>query len=307
MRKNKEVSIHYLRVVTANEDTPMNLQKLATSAHQNFCSLEERSIDRNGKRYTCLDCQEYTEGFLLNVSVCTPGEPANTVPKPNRQAKANPSLINAPENEDFMDGDVHALLFGNHILICALRAHPSTLKGYLDALFAEMNTEIPEYYLAPALPAQALKALGEGVKRIDVFAAAYAAQLAEVNDSHKGFFSNISYAAFSNEKPMADAIAHKNTHAKVTVSVEQSGKIEQNTETQAALYHLAKDLIVTSNYAPYCIITKKNSKITPDKLQRKQKIFLKPYGKTVFRDEAWSALIKQKQDWEQEGLFSGSD
>jgi hypothetical protein len=92
---------------------------------------------------------------------------------------------------------------------------------------------------------------------------------------------------------------------KVTVSVQQSGKLEQNSETQRELAKLARGLITAEEHTPYCIITKKNSRITPDMLQRKSKIRLEPFGKTVFRNDAWAALIQQKAEWQNEGLFTG--
>ncbi len=307
MAKKKDVNIHYLRVVTIPENAELNLQNMAASAHRQLSNLEERTIDRGDKRYSCLHCEEHNEGLLLNISVCTPDEPANTIPKPNTQPVAEPSLVVAPEDADFMDGDAHVLLWNNHVLICSLRSRPTMLKAYLDAIFSDLSIEFPEYYFAPAAPAQALRALNEGIKRIDVFAAAYVAQLSEINDANRGFFANIGLAAIQAEKPLADALEHNTTHAKVTVSVQQSGRLEQTSETQRELLSLAHGLVGAEEYTPYCIITKRNSRITPDMLQRKAKIRMEPFGKTVFRNEAWSALVQQKQEWQQEGLFDGSN
>ena len=307
MAKKKDVNIHYLRVVTLPENVEFNLQNLATTAHRQLCNLEERTIDRGDKRYSCLHCEEHNEGLLLNISMCTPDEPANTIPKPNSQPVAEPSLIVAPENADFMDGDAYALLWDKHVLICSVKSRPTLLKAYLDAIFSDLETNVPDYFLAPAAPSQALKALNEGIKRVDVFAAAYAAQLSQINDTNKGFFANLGLATVNAEKPLAAALEQKDTHARVTVSVQQSGKLEQNSETQRELAKLAQGLIASEEYTPYCIITKKNSRITPDMLQRKAKIRLEPFGKTVFRSDAWAALIQQKAEWQNEGLFSGSN
>ena len=307
MSKKKDVNIHYLRVVTVPENADFNLQNTAITAHRQFCNLEERTIDRGDKRYSCLHCEEHQEGLLLNVSVCTPDEPANTIPKPNDQSVVAPSLIVAPENADFMDGDVHALLWDKHVLICSVRSRPALLKAYLDAIFSGIEADIPEFFLAPAAPAQALRALSEGIKKVDIFAAAYAAQLSQINDSQKGFFANLGLATIGAEKPLSTALEQKDTHAKVMVSVQQSGKINQNSETQRELAKIAQNLIESSEYTPYCITTKKNSRITPDMLQRKAKIRLEPFGKTVFRSDAWAALVRQKSEWQSEGLFSGSN
>lgn len=307
MGKKKDVSIQYLRVVSIPEAVDFNLQNLAVTAHKQLSNLEERTIDRGEKRYSCLHCEEHKEGLLLNISVCTPDEPANTIPKPNTQAIVEPSLIVAPENADFMDGDAHALIWDKHVLICSLRSRPTLLKAYLDAIFSDLTIEVPEYFLAPAAPAQALRALNEGIKRVDVFAAAYAAQLSQINDANKGFFANLGLATVGAEKPLAAALEQKDTHAKVTVSVQQHGKLEQNSETQRELAKLAQGLIAAEEYTPYCIITKKNSRITPDMLQRKAKVRLEPFGKTVFRNDAWAALIQQKAEWQNEGLFTGSN
>lgn len=307
MAKKKDVNIHYLRVVATADGTAFNLQDVATAAHRQVSNLEERTIDRGDKRYSCLSCEEHNEGILLNISVCTPDEPTNTIPKPNTQAVVEPSLIVAPEDADFMDGDTHALIWKNHVLICSLRSRPQLLKSYLDAIFSELDVKVPEYHLAPAAPSQALRALGEGIKNIDVFAAAYVAQLSEVNDKKRGFFANIGLAAIHAEKPLVDAIEQNNTHAKVTVSVQQSGRLTPNSETQKQLVNIASGLIGAEEYTPYCIVTKKNSRITPDMLQKKAKIRLDPFGKTVFRKDAWHALVLQKREWQQEGLFDGSD
>ncbi|MDR1126399.1 MAG: hypothetical protein LBM64_10165 [Deltaproteobacteria bacterium] len=307
MSKKKDVNIHYLRVVTIPENVDFSLQNMAITAHRQLCNLEERTIDRGDKRYSCLRCEEHQEGLLLNVSVCTPDEPANTIPKPNTQSVVEPSLIVAPENADFMDGDVHALLWDRHVLICSVRSRPTLLKAYLDAIFSGIEVDIPEFFLAPAAPAQALRALSEGIKKIDISAAAYAAQLSQINDAQKGFFANLGLATIGTEKPLATALEQKDTHAKVMVSVQQSGKINQNSETQRELAKIAQNLIESTAYTPYCITTKKNSRITPEILQRKAQIRLEPFGKTVFRSDAWAALIRQKTEWQSEGLFSGSN
>ena len=307
MAKKKDVNIHYFRVITTADGTAFNLQGAAAVAHRQVSNLEERTIDRGDKRYSCLSCEEHSEGILLNISVCTPGEPTNTIPKPNRQTVVEPSLMIAPEDTDFMDGDAHALIWENHVLICSLRSRPQLLKAYLDAIFSELDVDVPEYHLAPAAPAQALRALGEGIKKIDIFTAAYVAQLSEVNNANRGFFAKIALAAIHAEKPLTDAIRHNNTHVKVTVSVQQSGKLTQNSETQLQLINIASKLVEAEEYTPYCIITKKNSRITPDMLQKKVIVRLTSYGKTVFRKDAWDALLLQKREWQLEGLFDGSD
>ena len=65
MAKKKDVNIHYFRVVTTSESAELNLQNVAITAHRQLSSLEERTIDRGDKRYTCLHSEEHNEGLLL--------------------------------------------------------------------------------------------------------------------------------------------------------------------------------------------------------------------------------------------------
>jgi len=304
MSKKKSVNIHYFRVVTLNGQTQFNLQDIAVKAHDQLGNLGERTIDRGGKRYSCLHCEKHKEGFLLNVSLCTPDELANTIPKPSTQSVAEPGLASAPQNTDFMDGDIHALIWDNHALICSVRIIPTILKIYLDEIFSSLNIKFPEYFFTPSAPTEALRALSEGIRRIDVLAAAQAAQLLQINDDkNKGFFHNLSLAASYAEKPLAAALEYKDTHAKVMLSIQQSGRLEQNTETQKELTKIAQTLINSEQETPYCIITKKNSRITSEMLQRKTTVRLEPNGKTVFRVDAWRSLVQQKISWKNEGVF----
>lgn len=303
-KKKKSITIQYFRVVTP-ETVDFDLYKAAKTAHSQLCNLVERSFDRGEKRYSCLKCEDTSDGLLLNISACTPGEPVNTIPHPNDDISAEPEIVGAPKNRDFMDGDSFALIHGNHALICSVRNHPSVLKSYLDALFTEAEVEAPDYLLSPAAPTQALRLLSEGIRSIDVFAAAYTAELSEINDSKKNRFANLLLSVLKSEKPLADATDKKNTHAKSTFSVRQNGKIDTSSLTQKEFFTLAKSLLSDEN-TPFAIITKRNSKITPDMLQRKVKMNFTPFGKTILRNEAWAALVTQKREWESEGLFNGN-
>lgn len=303
-RKKKAITIQYFRVIFP-EDAAFNLYQAAKTAHQHLCNVAERSFDRGDKRYSCLKCEDSSDGLLLNISACTPGEPVNTIPHPNSDTSAEPEIVGAPQNKDFMDGDSFALIHENHALICSVRNHPSILKSYLDAIFNEAGVETPHYLLSPAAPTQALRLLSEGIRSIDVYAAAYTAELSQIKDSNKNRFANLLLSALKSEKPLADATDQKNTHAKAIFSVRQSGKIDTTSLTQKEFLELAKSLL-DGEEAPFTIVTKGNSRITPDMLQRKVKINFTPFGKTIFRSDAWAALAAQKQEWESEGLFSGN-
>jgi len=215
--KKKEVNIHYLRIVTVPENAEFNLQSLATKAHRQLRNLKDRTFDRGERRYSCLHCREDKDGLLLNISVCSPDEPTNIIPKPNAESVVAPSLVVAPKNSDFMDGDVYALLWGNNVLVCSVRSKPTLFKAYLGAIFSDLRIDIPEYLLVPAMPTQALKMLKEGIKRVDLFAAAHAVNLTQINDASQGCFANLILAVLHAEKPLTAALEQKNTHAKVIV------------------------------------------------------------------------------------------
>lgn len=242
---------------------------------------------------------------MLNISTCTPGESVNTIPCPNSDTSVEPDIVGAPQDRDFMDGDSFSLIHNNHVLICSVRSLPSVLKSYLDALFTDADVQVPDYLLSPAAPTQALRLLGEGIRSIDVFAATDTAELSYVNDSRKNRFANLLLSALKSEKPLIDAIDKKNTHAKATFSVKQSGRIDTNSVTQKEFFALANALLDDVN-TPFVIITKRNSRITPDMLQRKVKMSFAPFGKTIFRGQVWKALIDQKREWDSEGLFNGN-
>lgn len=302
-KKKKSVNIQYFRVVTTEKNISFNLYNAAKNAHSTLCNLAERTFDRGDKRYSCLKCEDTDDGLLLNISACTPGESVNTIPHPNLDISAEPEIVGAPQNRDFMDGDSFALIHDNHILVCFVRNHPSVLKSYLDALFSESNTDVPDYILSPAASTQALQLLSEGIRSIDVFAATYTAELSLVADAKRNRFSNLLASAIRSEKPLLDATENKNTHAKSTFSVRQSGKIDVTSLTQKEFTNLAKALLEEAE-TPFAIITKNNSRITLDMLQRKVKVNFDPYGKTIFRNDAWAALRQQKRVWESEGLFN---
>ncbi len=123
-RKKKLVTIQYFRVLTP-ESTDFNLYKTAKTAHLQLCNLAERSFDRGEKRYSCLKCEDTPDGLLLNISACTPGEPVNTIPHPNSEVSAEPEIVGAPQDRDFMDGDSFALIHENHARFQVQSATPS--------------------------------------------------------------------------------------------------------------------------------------------------------------------------------------
>lgn len=282
--------MHYKKVTS--HDSSFNYQSLISDVFTKIPAIAQRSVIRGEKTIQFIKLKRSEHyGIYIHLTSYIEGEQASTIKKTNKDPDLG--IVSAPDGEEFMDGDIHALISNNNLLFCASGAsRESSIKDYFDALFEKAQISRPEYVIKTPVKKQVLDMLSAGVKEINLDAHATALELNNIKRSNSRYLTPI--------KNIIEILTLKERSLEEIggldglmfgIHINSQGRINPDSDSQAVIQAAGKG-IIEEELSGFSIITRDGSKITHDSISYKHTKSLERYGKTVWRDDAWNALTE---------------
>lgn len=297
--KFKTKTLSYRRAVYFGTELGMkSLEQYLTLAHAKFKSIEQRTIDLPG--YPVIECRSFKShkngpGIFMHLASYNPGERASIIRHKSDEAADNIETLAPPEDTEFMDGDMMAMVIGNDVLLCATNVHEKTAERYMRHIV--MKTAIDkacgEFTLEKVGDINKLKLIqSHGVKSVTFDTSIFAASIAHTE--RKSISSKIGGSLMDEIKALAskdlgqkDIDQAENLNARIVLSYDIRRK--KATLGQETLMSMATKVIDEAEDG-FMIETLSGEKIRQSQIAVRKTVQLAKYGKSVLRDDAWLAL-----------------
>lgn len=298
--------LHYKRVIFAEESLKTTFEDFVTDAFTQLKTIGQRTVTYNGeKKIKCLKYKRIKNGgIFVHLSTYVEGEPASTVANTPHVEESDLDTTLAPAGSDFVDGDIHALIFENNILFCLSTARDTTIKNYFDLIFEKNDTDVCSYTIKPPISKQIISMLDAGIKTICLDSLATPLEVKRLIKSKSHILKplrTIAELIFSREKNLEEIQGLDGLM--FGLHVNSKGRIDVDSQSQVVMQSMGKK-IIEEDLGGFYIITRDGSKITANSITHKHKIRLDKFGKTVFRNETWSALSVFREKLEEQRIIT---
>jgi len=268
-----------------------NLEELLSTAHEINPDIKDRKIpykdDRivEGRNYDVVDV-----GLYLHIVTYTPDEKANIVPIDDNKQKSEVGTTDAPQNSEFMDGDIIMYIKDNDITMTK-STHENAAYHLINYLIMKTFEEYQPNFIKfnNQISHNALKLLEKGVKEIDIDASAYREDLTKKETlinrifPEDGLFASFLYK----EKTRKEILKEQDLKVQLKISSEKLN----NEELSPKSMHLAGEYLINESTGGYKIILKDGNTVSHEEIVMKKNFSASKNGKTIDIYEAWSQLF----------------
>lgn len=250
-------------------------------------------------------------GTLLHLAAYTEKERASVVPAVRGSTDDAPlTTAPPPTGTEYMDGDLHLLVAGNDIIICASNLHERQFGLYCATIFnqAELDPVASMFEMAPVANANKLEIIeNEGVKAITLDSSMFVASADNVSRRslrrtlNSGMLE-VFRALFGQDAEFDEIRSRENLSAQLVIkfdSRKKGGELGQE-----RIDTLAKRLLDEPTDG-FRIRTRGDSTLGHDDISLQKAVNVPADGKTVQRDAAFSALAAYFQELKDEGHLDG--
>lgn len=180
MADKREKSLSYRRCVWLNNDpSTISLSQCIKQATDKLRTLDDRTIGRSGQLIKLLSLKPKSGGFLMHISIETPGESASIVPKIHPVPdEVNVGTASPPPNSEFMDGDAFLYIREDNVCLCSTIIRDGAIAYYLRQLFdkAKIRKDSTQFDLQKVADMDKVQLLSKlGVKEIEIKASLFEA------------------------------------------------------------------------------------------------------------------------------------
>lgn len=225
---------------------------------------------------------------MIHIAAYTPRDTASTVPMSSGTPDADLASLPPPRGQEFLDGDLMALLRNDDVCVCTSNTHEAVLQLYLMSLLQLNGVELADlkFELQKVANRKALKKLvANGVKEVTFDFVAYDASIAASGKSG-GQWKGLVDAVLGKDKSLDEIVSQAGVQSLLTFKAD--GRIAHGAG-QGALVELANH-VLDEEADGFVIHTKSGDKITSSEMSIRRRRPLDKDGKTVKHNHAWAAL-----------------
>lgn len=240
-------------------------------------------------------------GLFIHVAAWTDRRPAASVPHVMHQETAvQLGLVSPGADWEYLAGDGHLLVWGNHCIMLPSGLHPKSLERFMQKLLTQARPLRHTYELvAIADPEMVRRVVSEGVKKIDLHIGQYQASASSMGllpELQGGIISRL----FKTELTGDALMEASNLNVKLSVAIDgrRRGKI-----TAQELAPLAQQIAEERHDEYMDLVTAKNYRVKRGDLVFRKSVDLNEHGNTVRRREAWILMDEYLEELSQEGAL----
>lgn len=296
MADKREKSLSYRRCVWLNNDpSTISLSQCIKQATDKLRTLDDRTIGRSGQLIKLLSLKPKSGGFLMHISIETPGESASIVPKIHPVPdEVNVGTASPPPNSEFMDGDAFLYIREDNVCLCSTIIRDGAIAYYLRQLFdkAKIRKDSTQFDLQKVADMDKVQLLSKlGVKEIEIKASLFEASA--MYQKRKNQTVGILAAAARHAKFVFGNEHDVNEDAlNVVLAIRVDGRRKGLKLGEKRIKDLAVDLLKHQEHVDeFTIITKNGQRIGPEEIYIKTTVEIESVGKSVDRDATWKELL----------------
>ncbi|TIT67765.1 MAG: hypothetical protein E5W90_07785 [Mesorhizobium sp.] len=308
--KTRVKTVVYRRAMWLDgHDPAKTLEHYLREAHKKLSKIGQRKFPRaDGQIIKGNKAKDNPGGgLLLHLIAGTPGDHASIVPSADDDMEEfEVSTAPAPPKQDFMDGDVFALVRGNDAFLCTTVLKDGSFSTYCHQLLKKADIEdgADQFELQNVGNVDKLKMIKtQGVKAVEMRATLYQASINYVG--RKSDTAGAVGAAFKHLKALfgdGGPVDLENVNVSLSLSFDSRWK-EGRILGKRLMDSVAKD-VVEDEDDDYVIVTGNNQRISQKEVFIRQRVVIDRHGKSVLRDSAWKALRKFESDLKESGIVA---
>ncbi len=271
------------------------LEVYLNEAHTKFPEISQRRVSLQGQ--PILEGRKHVKdlggiGTLLHIAAYTPGEHASIVPKSDSE---DVSTTPPPRDSEFMDGDIMALVVGNHVFLCSSNISDKRAERYMIGIIeaAALERMASNFCLCKKADIDKVALLqSKGVKSINLNACLFDATLdhaerTTVQKKLRGGLMDEIVSIFAEDRPEEDILSSENLSAKIILSFDSRKK--RIDVARQGIFDLAEKMFENEEDS-FSITTLGGETINGSDISLRKTVKLPKHGKSVFFSDAWKAL-----------------
>lgn len=308
MAKSRTKTISYRRSMwIEGHDNDLTIEHYLREANKKLKKVGQRKFPRGDGQIIQGGKSKNAKngGLLLHLVAGTPGDQASTLPAhPDDALEFDVDTAPAPEERDYMDGDILALVRGDDVFLCSTVLKDGSFTTYCRQLFlkAKLGDDSQKFELQNVANIDKLKLIkAQGVKTIELKATLYEASTkymdrkADASGAMGEAYKHIK--ALFGKKQIVDV-----DNVMVTLEIGTDLRVKNGRVAGVKLMDdIAKD-VIDEDDDNYVIVTKKNQRISQKEVFVRTKVLIDRHGKSVSRDKAWEALLAYEQELKAAGI-----
>jgi hypothetical protein len=286
------------------------LEEYLAEAHTKLPNIAKRRVVIPG--HPVLECRRHQTqaslGVLLHIAAYTPGEHASVVPMTSGTQTADIATTPPPDKCEFMDGDIMALVAGNHVLLCSSNLHEKKAERYMVEIIeaAKIDANASKFGLCKKADVDKVRLIqSQGVRSINLNATLFDATLDQIERTTvrkkiSGKLMDEIKALVFEDKDAEQLEQAENLSAQVILKYDSRRK--GCSLGRQSIESLANQMIEDGDEG-FTIETLSGETIKGGDITLRKTVSIAKHGKSVFCSEAWRALEQYYYELRDGGLL----
>jgi len=268
-----------------------NLQYILDNLHQRYTTVGERQVEIDGQVLQVRNLETRDGSSMIHLVAYTPDDEIAVVPDADDVETADLILAEAPDETEFLDGEIMFLINGNDVGICRCGIGEGKLYLYVEDLVrrAGYDTANLAFRLYPRADVDKMaQVMREGVHRLSMNAIANEISINEADTAVESLLSSTlrELGALIGFEPQE---AQDIENLKVGVSFDFN-KINGTAIDQQSLTTLAQRILDEDEHG-FVIETLEGNRFKADDVLLMRRVNFEAFGKSIYFRRAWDQLV----------------
>lgn len=268
-----------------------NLQYILDNLHQRYTTVGERQVEIDGQVLQVRNLETRDGSSMIHLVAYTPDDEIAVVPDADDVETADLILAEAPDETEFLDGEIMFLINGNDVGICRCGIGEGKLYLYVEELArrAGYDTANLAFRLYPRADVDKMaQVMREGVHRLSMNAIANEISINEADTAVESLLSSTlrELGALIGFEPQE---AQDIENLKVGVSFDFN-KINGTAIDQQSLTTLAQRILDEDEHG-FVIETLEGNRFKADDVLLMRRVNFEAFGKSIYFRRAWDQLV----------------
>lgn len=309
---NKKISrtVFYRRVAWQNGCSGL-LGDHLSKAHNSLLTTSDRTFKYGDGEIQGLTFENKNGDLFFHLAFYTPHQHTSLVPFPSGDKSKDTSPAPPPAEHNYLRGDIFFLVRGNHIVLCPSGARESIAISYINHVLRNNGMEklLAQFSIESVAKVDKVKLIEqEGVKKVLLNASLYEATVeyverktTKMNLLHGVAEEIIALFANDRNKDLQEIGEMENLSVKLEISFDSRKKGGELGRKR--IEKTANMLIEDDEDQGFTIVTGNDKLVKADEIRISDRVMLDPYGNSVFRSCARTALEKYMADLNGSGML----
>lgn len=289
-----------------------NLESELIAAHKTLSTTATRTFPHNDGEMQGLSFELSEKGLCIHIASYVPHQSTSLVPFPSNAQTKNTTPQSPPESHSYLEGDIFAVIRGNHIVLCPSGARETVAVSYITHALRKSGKEklITKFSVEPVVNIDKLKIIQkEGVKKISLNASLYEASTdyLERKTTKMNLLNGLASEVLTlfsndNDERLRDIGEFENLSVRVEISFDsrkRGGELGRE-----RLEKTAEKVISDNEDDGFQITTASGKKFTPNAIRINESVNIKSFGNSVDRIDAWNELKKYLDSLHESGALA---